>query len=156
MKLDLVWLVSESSIDCNNSLNERGLHLQCFGKWEDLSEERGRCSAQNLQETADLVTFTEDYIFWAIAESFQNFVKDSIEWSQSTTICAICLSAFEQTSVIGIILSTSFQNDLSLGEFLFSKKIVSFLNFFLNILGTSNQQGNLLKVKLFNNGTAEI
>ena len=79
MKSDLVWLVSESSIDCKYRLNERGLHLQCFGKWEDLSEKRGRCSAQNLQETADLITFTEDYIFWAIAESFQNFVKDSIE-----------------------------------------------------------------------------
>ena len=37
----------------------------------------------------------ENFIFWAIAESFQNFVKDSIEWSLSTTICAICLSAFE-------------------------------------------------------------
>ena len=97
----------------------------------------------------------KNFIFWAVAESFQNFVKNSIEWSQSTTIWAICLSAFEQTSVIGIILSASFQNDLSLGEFLFSKKIVSFFIFFLNILGTSNQQGNLLKVKLFNNGPAE-
>ena len=62
MKSDLVWLVSESSIDCKYRLNERGLHLQCFGKWEDLSEERGRCSAQNLKETADLITYTEEIL----------------------------------------------------------------------------------------------
>ena len=42
MKSDLVWLVSESSIDCKYGLKERGLYLPCFGKNENLCEERGR------------------------------------------------------------------------------------------------------------------